>query len=200
MKLPYLLLALIFAVLSSGCSFTVNAAPTPEIMPRLDPSPTPSNSTLPLTCQLTDLNVYVNEMDGYCFAYPERFTLGEQPSDKPDVRGPAIGSSAEPVFATFSVDVTPAAADKTLREQADVFLRNFSVVDPATFTWTEVQLGSEAGLMAEPVPVQLSWRIIFVQHRGQLYRLSYWPVDVPEARADLDELAQTTLGSFAFIK
>ncbi len=55
-------------------------------MPRLDPSPTPSDSTLPLTCQVTDLKVYINEMDGYCFAYPMRFTLGDQPSDQPVFR------------------------------------------------------------------------------------------------------------------
>jgi hypothetical protein len=28
----------------------------------------------------------------------------------------------------------------------------------------------------------------------------YHPVDIPEAQADLDELTQTTLGSFAFRK
>jgi hypothetical protein len=202
MKLRALLLVLVFALLS-GCASVLNtpqpATPTPEIMPRLDPSPTPSHSTLPLTCQVTDLNVYINEADGYCFAYPRRFTLGDQPSDKPDVRGPAIGSSAEPVYATFSVDVTP-ATEKTLQEQAETFLRDFSVMDPATFNWTEVQVGGEPGLMIEPVPVQLSWRIIFIQHNRRLFRLSYWPVDVPEAKADLDELTQTTVGSFAFLK
>jgi hypothetical protein len=149
---------------------------------------------------VTDLNVYINEADGYCFAYPSRFTLGEQPSDKPDVRGPAIGSSAEPVYAMFGVEVVPAETGKTLREQADGFLSQFSVVDPATFTWSQVPVANEAGLLVEPVPVQLSWRIVFVQHNGYLFRLSYWPVDVPEAKADLDELTQTTLGSFAFTK
>ena len=31
-------------------------------------------------------------------------------------------------------------------------------------------------------------------------RLMYWPVDIPEAQSDLDDLTQTTLGSFAFTK
>jgi hypothetical protein len=204
MKLWTLPLTIAFALLASGCSFASTpsgpATPTPDIMPRLDPSPTPSDSALPLTCQVTDLNVYINEMDGYCFAYPSHFTLGDQPSDKPDVRGPAIGSSVEPVYAMFSVDVVPAATDQTLQEQADAFLSRFSAVDPASLTWSQVPVGGEAGLMVEPVPVQLSWRIVFVQHNGQLFRLSYWPVDVTEAKADLDELTQTTLGSFAFTK
>ena len=37
-------------------------APTPEIFNPLDPSPTPSESTLPLTCQVTDLNVQVKHI------------------------------------------------------------------------------------------------------------------------------------------
>ena len=205
MKLRTFLLALIFALLLiSGCTLASNAPEpatvTPDVMPRLDPAPTPSNSTLPLTCQVTDLNVYINEADGYCFAYPSRFTLGEEPSDKPDVRGPAIGSSVEPVHVTFGVEVTPATADKTLREQAEVFLREFSAMDPATFTWSQVQVGGEAAWMVEPVPARLAWRIVFVQHKGYLFRLFYWPVDILEAKADLDELTQTTLGSFAFTK
>lgn len=202
--------ALILALLLSGCAYASNIIPaggdpqpataTPDMMPRLDPSPTPSNSTLPLTCQVTDLNVYINEADGYCFAYPSRFTLGEQPSDKPDVRGPAVDDSVEPIHATFGVEVTPAATNKTLKEQAEVFLKEFSVVDPASYTWSQVQVGGEAGWMVEPVPAMLTDRIVFVQHNGYLFRLSYWPVDIPEAKADLDELTQTTLGSFAFTK
>lgn len=201
---PRSLIWILILILFSGCSSASDspeaATATPNIMPRLNPSPTPSNSTLPLTCQVADLNVYINEMDGFCFAYPTRFTLQDQPSDKPDIRGPGYGSSAEPVSATFGVDVTAAAADKSLREQAEIFLKDFSVVDSATFTWKQVQVGGEAGWMVEPIPVQLAWRIVFVQHNGYLFRLSYWPVDIPEVKADVDELSQVTIASFAFTK
>ena len=118
MRICILLLALL--ILASGCTPASDslepATAAPKIMPRLNPSPTPSGSTLPLTCQVTDLKVYINEMDGYCFAYPTRFTLGNQPSDKPD---------------------------KTLREQADAYLKDFSVADPASFTWSQVPVGGE---------------------------------------------------------
>lgn len=214
MKTRALFLAwmLILALLTSGCASvdlaqdkpasdsTEPAAATPNIMPRLDPSPTPSDSTLPLTCQITDLKVYVNEADGYCFAYPTRFTDGHQPMlDLPAIVGPAIGDGADPVFASFAVQVTP-ATDESLQAQAEAFLKEFSAADPASFTWTQVPVGGEAGWMVEPVPVMLSYRIVFVQHNGELFRLMYWPVDIPEAQADLDELTQTTLGSFAFTK
>jgi hypothetical protein len=46
----------------------------------------------------------------------------------------------------------------------------------------------------------LSYRIAFVQHNGNLIRLAYLPVDIPEAQTDLDDLTQTTLGSFTFMR
>ena len=139
-------------------------------------------------------------MDGYCFAYPMRFTTGDQPSDKPDIQGPAVDDSYEPIHATLTVEVEPAAADKPLREQAVNYLKDFSVLDPETFTWSQVTVGGETGWMVEPVPAMLSYRIVFLQHNGSIYRLLFWPVDIPEAQADLNDLTQTTLGSFAFIK
>jgi hypothetical protein len=54
--------------------------------------------------------------------------------------------------------------------------------------------------MVEPVPAMLSYRIFFVQHNGKIYRLFFWPVDIPQAQTDLDDLTQTTPGSFAFMK
>ena len=138
-------------------------------------------------------------MDGYCFAYPKQFTLGDQPSDNPDVRGPAVDDSVEPIHATLTVEFST-ATDKSLREQAELYLKEFSVADPSTYTWTQVPVGNEAGLMVEPVPAMLSYRIVFVQHDDKLFRLMYWPVDIPEAQSDLNDLTQTTLGSFAFTK
>ena len=204
MKYQTFLLVLIFVLLSGGCASTSNALQpvtvTPNVMPRLDPSPTSSSSKLPLTCQVTDLNVYINELDGYCFAYPRRFTLGDQPSDKPDVRGPAVDDSVEPIHATLDVEVSLAATDQTLREQAEAFLQEFSVADPATFTWSQMQVGGEEAWMVEPVPAMLAYRIVFMQHQGFMFRLMYWPVDIPEAQMDVNELTQTTVGSFAFLK
>src|SRR5689334_5709984 len=204
MKRLIVFLALTCILPISGCASAPNtpqpATVTPIGMPRLNPSPTPSDSTLPLTCQVTDLNVYINEVDGYCFAYPSQFTLGHQPSDKPDVRGPAVDESAEPIYATFGVEVTSALTDKTLREQSEAYLREFSVVDPATFTWSQIQVDGEEAWRVEPVPVMLAYRIVFVQHNGSLFRLMYWPVDIPEVQSDLNDLTQTTLGSFAFTK
>jgi hypothetical protein len=172
------------------------ATVTPNILPRLDPSPTPSGSTLPLTCQVTDLNVSVHQEAGYCFAYPTRFT--EEASG--GVRGPDLEEGLTPTFATFGVQVTPAAAGRSLREQAESYLRSFTDIAPTTFTWTNVPIAGETGLMVEPVPTIGAWRFVFVVHNGNLFRLAYWPVDAEIAKADIDDLTQTTLGSFAFTK
>jgi hypothetical protein len=199
MKLRILTLTLILIL--TGCAPALSTPePNPDIMPRLDPSPTPSGSTLPQTCQVTDLTVYINEANGYCFAYPARFSIRDPQSNMPDIHGPNYGSDVEPVRATFGVEITIATANKSLREQAEAFLKEFSVLDPSTFTWTEIRVGGEPAWAVEPIPVQLAWQIVFVQHNGKLFRLMYWPIDIQETRTDIDEITQTTLGSFAFIK
>lgn len=196
------LLVLGFALLATGCvpASLEPASATPEIMPRLDPSPTPSDSTLPFTCQATDLNVYINEMDGYCFAYPTRFTLGDQPSDNPGVYGPKLDDSLTPTQATFGIEITPANPDQTLREQAEAYVKKVSERDPSTYTWTQLQVGGEPAWMVEPIPSIRAWRYVFILHHGSLFRLCYWPVDDVQAKPDIDELTQTTLGSFTFLK
>lgn len=186
---------------SGPVSLSQAATPTPEIFNPLNPSPTASDSDLPLTCQVTDLNVYIDRHAGYCFAYPLRFTLGEQPwfPGLPGVLGPAVGSSTEPIQATLVVETTSFDLNRPLDQQADDFLRNFTVVDPVTLPRESLTVGGEPALQVDVIPVQLSWRIIFVPHAGKLYRLMYWPVDIVEAQADLDELIQTSLNSFSFI-
>lgn len=210
MKLGWLTLLIISLLIFSGCTFAVSTVqpvstpqeitPTANFMPRLDPSPTPSGSTLPLTCQVTDLNVYIEETYGYCFAYPRHFTAGMHPMlNTPAIVGPAL-DSVDPVYASFSVEVVPANMEYTARGEAEIFLKDFSAAEIDSLAWSPIQLDGEWGWMVEPVPAMLSYRFVFVQHDGYLYRLSYWPVDIPEARADVDELAQVTIGSFAFTR
>jgi hypothetical protein len=153
-----------------------------------------------MTCQVTDLNVYIDQKNGYCFAYPLGFTMGASPYlEVPAVLGPAVDQSPDAVAATFGVVVTPVEPGQKLSTQADNFLKEFSNVDLKTLTRTDLTVGGEPAMMVDNVPVQLSWRVVFVQHGGKLYRLMYWPTDVPAAQSDLEELYQTTLNSFAFL-
>jgi len=54
------------------------------------------------------------------------------------VRGPALDKSSEPIHATVGIEVTSAQTGKTLREQAESYLREFSALDPASFTWSQI--------------------------------------------------------------
>ena len=52
-------------------------------------------------------------------------------------------------------------------------------MDPATFGWTQIQVDGEPAWQVEPVPAMLAYRIVFVGHNGFIFRLMYWPVDIP---------------------
>lgn len=174
--------------------------PTPEVFNPLNPSPTPSGSDLPLTCQVTDLNISLDRAAGYCFAYPKRFAINILPLlNTPAVMGPNVGSGADSIQASFAVQMATYDPDQSLDQQVDQFLKEFTVASPETLTRARLTVGGESAVMVDVVPVQLSWRIVFVPHAGKLYRLMYWPVDALEAKTDLEELYQTTIGSFAFL-
>ncbi len=178
-----------------------NPTPTPEIFIPVNPSPTPSNSSLPQTCQVTDLSVFIDQGNGYCFAYPNRFMMGEFPMLGVEaVHGLPVDNGPDQVAATFAVQVSPYDPNMPLGEQVDQFLKDFTVADPKTLAHSNLTVAGEPAVSVDMVPVQLSWRIVFVPHGDQLYRLMYWPMDVPAVKADIEELYQTTIGSFAFLQ
>jgi hypothetical protein len=181
-------------------SIWISPTPTPEVFIPLNPSPTPSSSDLPMTCQVTDLNVFIDRESGYCFAYPLHFTRQDPDSSLPVITGPHLGSPSEPVYAMFTVEQAPYDPQLSLDQQVDSFLTSFSVVDPNSSPRARIIVDEQVAVLVESVPVHLSWRIVFVPHNEMLYRLMYWPVDVAEAQPDLEELYQTTLGSFSFIE
>lgn len=200
LKVRLLLILFGFTILALACGkLEVGFEPNDGVFVDVNLAAAPAQKQAPQNCPLSDLNVYVNATYGYCFGYPVDFTVEDITTSIPEVRGPAIGSEIEPVHATLRVEVDPIIGDLSLREQAEIFLSEFSVIDPETYTWVEVEINGEPGLMVEPVPAYLSWKIVFVQHTGRFYRLMYWPVDVQEADSDLDELYQVSTQTFEFI-
>jgi hypothetical protein len=175
-------------------------APTVEVFNPLDPSPTPSGSDLPLTCQVTDLNIYVDEEAGYCFAYPLQFTLDEDAgTDYPNIYGPGVGDGPEKVRASFTVVVMPLDLSKPVSQQADEYLKDFSVIDPATLPHAVLTVAGGEAVMVDDIPTLGSWRMVFVPGGDSLYRLMYWPVDVGTDLTGIEDLYQTTVGSFSFL-
>jgi hypothetical protein len=180
---------------------TVEAAtPTPEIFIPLDPSPTAVESSLPSSCQVTDLNVYTDEAAGYCFAYPTQFKKGEPFTSGISILGPALDESGEPLRASLGLGVQPVPADSDIARLVDAYLSQSGFQElPWTIERSSLTLGGEPAEMLEPIPSLGSARLVMALHRNRLYTLRFHPVDQELAQSDLDALYQTVTGSLAFL-
>ncbi len=176
------------------------ATPTPEIFSALAPSPTPSDSTLPLTCQVTDLGVYVNQERGYCFAYPGTFTLDESRAAEGIIAlyGPDLEISANPVHVSLEITTQVVPTKSGLTPLVDAYRMSFGD-SPVPIGRDTGMLGGEPAETLDPVPGLLSSRVTMALHENILFTLRFHPSDLDIARPDLEALTQTVTGSFAFL-
>lgn len=175
------------------------AAPTPEVFNPLDPSPTPQASSLPLTCQVTDLSIFVDQNGGYCFAYPASFMLDGE-SEGVSVVSPALDESLEPVRASLGVEVQPLPETSDLAHLVDGYLSQSGFQNlPWTIQRTELTLGGEPAVRIEPIPGLGSSRQVLALHGNKLFSLRFHPVDLEVGGPEVEALYQTVTGSFAFL-
>jgi hypothetical protein len=181
-------------------NITEPATATPEIFNPLNPSPTPSDSTLPLTCQVTDLNVYVNEEWSYCFAYPKDFTLNEYAGMEGSMSlyGPDVEADGQRLRASLEVTVQPVPQGSELTPLVNAYLNSFHDL-PSPIRRAASSLGSEPAEILEPVPGLLSSRVVMTLHRNVLFTLRFHPSDIDVMKLDLDAVVQTVTGSFTFL-
>ena len=175
---------------------------TPEIFNPVNPSPTSSASTLPMTCQVTDLNVYINEGMGYCFAYPTQYTLDESRAAESIISllGPALDNSADPIRVSLEIMTRPVPEGSKLASLVDAYLTLFANANmPVATTREPSKVGSENAEKVEPIPGLLSSRVILALHDDLLFTLRFHPSDIDYVQPDLDALTQTVTGSFAFL-
>jgi hypothetical protein len=180
----------------------LEATPTPEVFNPLEPSPTRSTDPLPLTCQVTDLNVYINETWGYCFAYPDGFSLDDTLASNETVSlyGPELDNSSDAVRVTFGVTSQTVPEGSDLARLVDAYLSSSTFLNlPWTISRQSVLLAGGTAELLEPVPGRTSIRLVLALHSNVLYTLSFQPTDVELARSDLETLYQTVTGSFAFL-
>lgn len=205
----FLSLCLVILILVVGCMPVPTqgpqapvepATPTPEIFNPLDPSPTLSESDLPMTCQVTDLNVYVNKEWGYCFAYPLDFDIDASRASEAivTIHGPALEDNANPVRASLELSTQLVSQGSTLTPLVDAFLTSFGDI-PQPIQREPAVLGNVPAEKLEPVPGLLSSRVIIALHESILFTLRFHPSDLEIAKEDLEELTQTVTGSFAFL-
>ena len=174
--------------------------PSPEVFNPLDPSPTPPDSNLPLSCQVTDLNVYVNEEWSYCFAYPKDFTLNESPGTPGSMSlyGPEVEANGERARVSLEVTTQPVPQGSELAGLVDAFLTSFHDA-PSPITREPLTLGSEPAERLEPIPGLLSSQVIMTLHRNVLFTLRFQPSDIDVMKLDLEAVVQTVTGSFTFL-
>jgi hypothetical protein len=172
---------------------------TPEVLYPLDPSPTPVNSDLPKSCQVTDLKVYTDKALGYCFAYPAKFTLGEATKQRMSVVGPSLDQSAESLSASLEVEVQPVTQNSNLARLVDGYLSQTGFQNlPWTIERSTLTVAGEPAERLELVPGLGSARLVMVLHNNQLFTLRFHPLNQELAKPDLEALYQTVTGSFAF--
>jgi hypothetical protein len=175
---------------------------TPEIFNPLNPSPTPSSNALPMTCQVTDLSVYVNREWGYCFAYPQQYTLDESRAADGIVSlsGPTLEDGPDPIHVSLELTTQPVPRQSSLNSLEETYLATFGGATVSMGTRREPWLlGSEPAVKMEPIPGLLSSQVIMALHNNILLTLRFHPSDIDFAREDLDALTQTVTGSFAFL-
>ena len=176
--------------------------PTPEIFNPLRPSPTASNNELPLTCQVTDLKIYINQEWGYCFAYPFGYDLDDAQGVNGMVAlyGPPLDESIEPLRVFLGISQTPVPASSQLDALVDSYLSGAVLQNlPWDISRQSMSLGGEPAEVLEPLPGRLSYRQVLALHQDRLYTLQFSPIDVNLASSDLEALYQTVSGSFAFL-
>ena len=177
-----------------------SATPTPEIFSALAPSPTPSDSTLPLTCQVTDLGVYTNQEWGYCFAYPGSFTLDESRIAEGIITlyGPALEENANPVRVNMEITTQVVPSESGLTPLVEAYLASFGET-PFRIERRTGTLGGKPAEVLDPVPGLLSSRVTMALNENILFTLRFHPSDLDLAKPDLEALFQTVSGSFAFL-
>lgn len=175
------------------------ATPTPEVFNPLSPSPTPSGSALPLTCQVTDLNTYVSEEWGYCLAFPLNFSLDESQAAAGVISlyGPPL-SGSDPLRASVEISAQPVPAGSDLLRLAEAYAATFRDL-PITIEREPLTLAGVPAQKLEPVPGLLSSSVVLALHNDVLLTLRFHPVDAAAVKPDLEAAMQTVTGSFAFL-
>lgn len=177
------------------------ATPTPEVFQPLDPSPTATNNTLPLTCQITDLNVYVNRDWGYCFAYPVHYMPDEGRAAEGTISlyGPPLDDQPDPMRVSLEVTAQTVPAGSSLPALVNAYLLGLPQTDTPTLATSEASmLGGERAEKLEGVPGRLPSRLLMVLHENVLFTLRFQPSETEVASNELEALVQTVTGSFAY--
>jgi hypothetical protein len=142
--------------------------------------------------------VYVDEEDGYCFAYPSTFEAGEVRPGQPGLVGPKLKEGAGSIRAGLTIQVQDVPVESTLVELANAFVGELA---GASITRQPFRLYGEPAEMIEYVTGREGARDVLVIRGHERYHLSFTPSvrAFPRVASDIDFLFEVVTSSFTFL-
>ncbi len=177
---------------------TPTLRPSPTVTPTVAAVPTTDVNTVPSSCRVVGQPLFVDSKNHYCLAFPIQFKPGEAAPGHPELVGPALDSSPDPVRATMTLDVTPMTTTVTLKQAVDKFIQAQPKAQPA-ITRKSITLGGESAEVLENVPARLASRNVLVLRNNVLYNFWFQPLGVQKAQSDLEAVYKAVTASFAFL-
>ena len=198
MKKTSLILTLAMIMLSA--CLPAPASPTPDDFP--SPPATEAQTENPVEqgngCPVAaaDMQLLMNEEDGYCLLYPAAYTVNPprliiiNPVGAPgDVPGDAwVNIMAEPASGRTATQV----ADAQIAEAGEGF----------GITRVEILMGETQAIVVDGLPGPDSWRKVFVVANDRLYTMEFqpwFPSDDPSQPTPLENLYTTIVDTIHFL-
>jgi hypothetical protein len=147
---------------------------------------------------------YVDDLQGFCFLYPEDFNVEQGPQGITLFYGPAVDKNTiEPLRAAVTIEKVTLDLPKELEPAAAALWKE----SRKEFTVKQMTLGGEKALMGDNIVLNepgFAVREALVFHKGTLYDLTFSPFDstdpwskaLPDAQRAWDLITST----FSFIR
>jgi putative hemolysin len=169
--------------------------PTEEDTSTTDICPGPEPGTL--------LHVEENSSGGtgYCFHYPETMEISAMDNQKGiAIMGPAPDGSAMPSQPGVSIQVIDLAG-KDFQQYVEEKITEISM--GAAIKQQTASPGSLSNVViVEGYPAQIKVRVIYAEHNGYLYELTFFPSDpenLPQETAEMENLYKILTASWRFM-
>lgn len=191
-KVPADILAGLMVLILSACAPA--AAAQPAAAPTAAPNEVEPVANSEPACQAAGLNIFRDETQGYCFAYPLEFE-----DDGNGVIGPPLDSSPDPLRVSLYVTVQLNSNGSSLDQLTDAFLSTYA--SPGLpVQRVETQVSGQEAMMMVGVPGLPTFRAIVVPHNDQVYQLilSPEPTQWPAAQSQANNLLHAIVSTFTF--
>jgi hypothetical protein len=176
---------------------TDRSAQTVLVAGRVDPT----LGELPAVCQGTGLATFYSPENGFCFAYPASFTLGETSPARSEIFGPPLDDNLHALRASLVVEIQPITTGENLPTLVDTYLAQFAGLPLPSIERTAMDLGGVPAERLEVVPGLEGSRDVFALRASTLYHFMFMPSirDFPQAGDAVEDLFLTVTSSFMYL-